>query len=204
MWRVIPILLSALLLSCAGEETAELTSQILPQESGAPPRSQGSWDLVDGMMLSLEDGRLSMIDGPRDWALADRVIGLPTVSEAGDQIAYCRQGDGIELASIEVWDLAGGARRGPRVLADGDRPALSPDGEWVAFVSGRTGIASLWAVPFEGGAAAQLTNRGLASPAVHGRAPVGFVPPPHEGPPRFENDQLVWDSPVGVHAVELP
>ena len=204
MWRVIPILLASFALACAVEESTATSPQPLLRDAGAPPSLRGSWVLVDALTLSLQDGRLSMADGQDAWLLADRVIGAPVVNDAGDRLAYCRQGEGVELASIEVWELSAGARRGPRFLTDGDRPALSPDGELVAFVSGRTGIASVFVVPFAGGDALQLTNVGIERPGAPGQAPVGFVPPPHEAPPRFDDDQLVWDSPRGSHAVELP
>jgi len=202
MWRVIPVLLAVVLTSCGAQAPDAASAPI--QDAGAPPRLAGEWTLAGGTRLLLQDGHLSLVDGPDVWTLADRVIGPPAVSDAGDRIAYCRQGEGVELGSIEVWELGEGARQGPRVLAGGDRPALSPSGEWVAFVSGRTGIASLWLVPFAGGDAVQLTNRGLESRWIPGQAPAGFVPPPHEGPPRFDGDRLVWRSPAGEHSLELP
>jgi hypothetical protein len=79
------------------------------------------------------------------------------------------------------------------VLADAegvdDRGSVSPDGVTVVFVSGRTGIASLFRTTIHGGAAVQLTNVGIALPEVaelagdevdvaEDAAPVGFVPPP--------------------------
>lgn len=61
---------------------------------------------------------------------------------------------------------------------------VSPDGAWVAFVSGNTGLASVWAVRLPTAeqprpAPIQLTNRGLeAAPRTPGTAPEGFVPVP--------------------------
>jgi len=192
------------LLSCASVPDGGAESRVVLEESDVPPRLRGAWELGGGVRLELEDGWLWFRDGPDRWIAADRVIGAPAVSGAGDRIAYCRQGDGIELASIEVWELENGERRGPVFLTDGDRPALSPDGEWVAFVSGRTGIASLWIAPFAGGEAIQLTNRDLERRRIPGEVPRGFVPPPHLSAPQFDGDRLVWRSPAGEHAVELP
>ena len=65
-----------------------------------------------------------------------------------------------------------------------DRPVVSPDGAWVAFVSGHTGVASWYVldlptpgeiVPVE--RARQLTNVNLG-PRRPGFARTGFTPPP--------------------------
>lgn len=77
------------------------------------------------------------------------------------------------------------------VLADAegvdDRPAVSPDGKTVVFVSGRTGIASLWVTDLAGAPAVQLTNRSLVQ-SEDGSEPKGFVPVP------VMADALTWQS----------
>ena len=92
-----------------------------------------------------------------------------------------------------------------------DSEALSPDGRWVAFVGGDTGIASVWAVqvPTDGGKAPppiQLTNIGLETQRrAPGQAPVGFVPLPDDGPLRWLDARTVAWTAAGVeHTVELP
>ncbi|MCB9687201.1 MAG: hypothetical protein H6735_19330 [Alphaproteobacteria bacterium] len=85
-----------------------------------------------------------------------------------------------------------------------DRPALSADGTRVAFVSGRTGLASVWIVPFEGGEPRQLTNVGLRRVKGSTGAPEGFVPPPIDDGMHFEGEVLTWTAPDGVHRVEAP
>lgn len=55
-------------------------------------------------------------------------------------------------------DLSGGAVR--QITFDGLRkvqPIVSPDGVWVVFGSSRSGNWDRFLVPFEGGAARQLT-----------------------------------------------
>lgn len=88
-----------------------------------------------------------------------------------------------------------------RVLVDAswnaDRPALSDDGRWVAFVSGRSGFASVWIVAFEGGEPRQLTNVGVAREKGATGAPAGFVPPPVDGSLRFDGEALTWTGPDG-------
>jgi hypothetical protein len=89
------------------------------------------------------------------------------------------------------------------VLADAegvdDRGSLSPDGVTVVFVSGRTGMASLFRTTIHGGAPVQLTNIGLTRPELpelsgdevdvaEDAAPAGFVPPP------VSSDVVTWLS----------
>ena len=57
-----------------------------------------------------------------------------------------------------------------------DRPVWSPDGGRVLFVSGRSGLASLWVMGRDGTKEVQLTNVDLRW--KRGAAPVGFVPVP--------------------------
>lgn len=206
MVRLSPLLGLALLVSCTTATTPLPDSEPLLVEAGAPPRLRARWPLSDGAAVRLADGHLSLEQGRDSWPVADDVIGVPTIDAEGARFVYCRQADGLGLASIEAWARTGdGGWDGPRVLDDhADRPAISPDGERVAFVSGRTGIASLWLVPFAGGEAIQLTNVGLEDRRVPGQPPAGFVSPPHQGPPRFDGAALVWDAPDGTHRVVLP
>lgn len=97
--------------------------------------------------------------------------------------------------------------RDPVVITDEgnpDRVALSPDGEQVAWVSGASGLASVWTAPTVAGAVPrQLTNVGLEDlPREPGQPPAGWVAPPHDESLRFEGDRLVWDSPQGPQSVE--
>jgi hypothetical protein len=76
-----------------------------------------------------------------------------------------------------------------------DRPVLSPDGQWVAFVYAPQGIASLGILPFAGGEPRQLTNVGLEQQKRRpGEPPEGFVPVPTDDSLHFEGDRLVWST----------
>jgi hypothetical protein len=104
-------------------------------------------------------------------------------------------------ARIQVTDLEG--------AEDGE--TLSPDGRWVAFVGGETGIASVWVarVPAAGAPPhppIQLTNVGLeARPRTPGQAPEGFVPPPDRGALRWAGDRTVTWTAGGVeYSAEVP
>lgn len=79
------------------------------------------------------------------------------------------------------------------VLADAegvdDRPSVSPDQKTVVFVSGRTGVASLWVTTLEGAEPVQLTNKDLIVGEERTGPPEGFVPPP------VMADRIEWASP---------
>jgi len=91
-----------------------------------------------------------------------------------------------------------------------DGEAVSPDGRWVAFVGGDTGIASVWAVaiPTPGAAPGkpiQLTNVGLESaPRQPGQPPAGFVPVPDAAPLRWLDDRTVaWEARGVTYTAEV-
>jgi hypothetical protein len=139
-----------------------------------------AWSLAHGVLL--RDGEV----------VATEVVGLPAFGGPIAVVARVVEPPvGTELLVIS--DL--GVKRVLDVAERPDRPAVSPDGRHVAFVSGRTGLASVWLLELETGALVQLTNLGLLP--AKGGAPEGFVPPPHLGPPAFEGDALVWSSPSG-------
>lgn len=177
-----------LLLSCAGDAD-------LPPETEGNPQWAGSWEAPAGELV--QDGATLSLDG---HVIATDVLGTPAI--VGDRVALVRRPEtSVSVSVLQVLTLGGE----PVTLVDEgspDRVALSPDAQWVAFCWGKTGISSVWAVPFSGGEPVQLTNVDLVR-GVDGE-PVGFVPPPHTGPLRFEGDTIVWDSPDGTHRVELP
>jgi hypothetical protein len=90
-------------------------------------------------------------------------------------------------------------------LGAADRPVLSPDGGWVAFVYAPAGVAAIGLVPFEGGPPVQLTNVGVERHKHEpGVPPDGFVPVPHDDSLAFAGDRLVWDTPAGRQSVRVP
>lgn len=68
------------------------------------------------------------------------------------------------------------------VLADGDgvddRPSVSPDGKTIVFVSGRTGVASLWRTTTDGAEPVQVTNSHIEAGVERNGDPEGFIPTP--------------------------
>lgn len=142
------------------------------------------------------------------WELRDHALirdGQPVASDvhglvayAGDTLAFARVVEppvGTELVVIR----AGKERRLLGPAEQPDRVALSPDGRHIAYVSGHTGLASVWVLDLNGGEPVQLTNVGLR--VAKGGRPDGFVPPPHLLPPVFDGDRLTWDSPEGPQSV---
>lgn len=79
-----------------------------------------------------------------------------------------------------------------KTLADSDgvddRASISSDGVTVVFVSGRSGISSLWRTTIDGAPAVQLTNTAIVASLEREGAPEGFVPPP------LSVDRVEWVS----------
>jgi hypothetical protein len=95
---------------------------------------------------------------------------------------------GVGNSAVMLTDASGALH----VIADSDgvddRPSISDDGVTVVFVSGRTGIASLWRTTLDGAPAVQLTNKDIVAGIERDGPPEGFVPPP------VMADRLEWVS----------
>lgn len=164
----------------------------------------GAWPVTAGRLVSL-DGRLVLQAGGETLPLADALVGAPVTSEDGRALAFCHRGDGASDSVLETARLhPGGALERWVLVAEGspDRVALDADGDRVAWVNSAGGVASVFVARFPNGAPEQVTNVGIVP--VPGEAPIGFVPPPHDGPLRFEGGGLAWSSPDGPQRVALP
>ncbi|HWD17016.1 MAG TPA: hypothetical protein VG865_10430, partial [Casimicrobiaceae bacterium] len=87
----------------------------------------------------------------------------------GDAIAF--------VCDDDIWrvDAAGGvARRLTDGLGETSTPALSPDGQWLAFVGRDEQHPEVYLMPFEGGAARRMTWLG-ADVQVRGFTPDGRI-----------------------------
>ena len=133
-----------------------------------------------GLALVTAEGELRL-RGPdgREQTLASDVKG--EVSDApGDALVATLEGGSRPRGDSAVFlsDRAGNVT----VLADGegvdDRPSVSPDQKTVVFVSGRTGVASLWRTTLDGAPPVQLTNQHVTVGEERTGPPEGFVPPP--------------------------
>ncbi len=105
----------------------------------------------------------------------------------GSAVVFSKVGEGQDphqpgTRQLTALDLASGQ---VKALTDGHfddgRPEFSPSSDWVLFVSGgRSGLASFWKVPANGGEPVQVTNMGLDQ--VDER----FVPTPY--------DKTIWSG----------
>jgi Tol biopolymer transport system component len=97
-------------------------------------------------------------------AIPHRITGL-TVSLDSGTLAYARPVSPQSFSSTgttNLWelDLATGQER--RLTADSavdNYPSYSPDGQWLAYISERSGSPQLWLLPRGGGKARPLTTR---------------------------------------------
>lgn len=114
------------------------------------------------------------------------------------------------LGETELWRIAlpdGSPEPVVQWPGSADRPSPSPDGRWLAFVSGRTGIAALWRVPLDGPLPVplergeQLTNH--ETRRAPGQPPPGFLPPPTSEGPDWEGSTLRWTAGGRAHALAV-
>ena len=197
--RLIPlnIALVAALVACAPEAPRG-------EETEGRPVWDGAWEVAAGRVVSIE-GRLVLRAASGSLTLADELVGAPAVSDDGQRLALCRRGEGPGDSVLETLRIGEDGIVGRWVLeAEGspDRVALDPAGERVAWVNGAGGVAAVFLATFPDGVPVQLTNVDVER--VPGQAPLGFVPPPHDGPLRFEGGALVWASPDGPQRQVLP
>ncbi len=145
----------------------------------SPDGSKVAFTTSDGD-LHVEDvqgGKLAKVPG---------VYG-PSWNPDGTAVIYSKVGDGQDVhrpgtRSVTSMNIMTGEVKS---LTDGrfddGRPEFTPSSDRVIFVSGaRTGLASFWTVPAEGGQAVQLTNIGQQ------QVNELFVPTPYE--------QTIWSG----------
>jgi len=80
---------------------------------------------------------------------------MPALSPDGSKVAFVWRGD------IWVASSTGGRAYAVTNHVEYDAyPVFSPDGQWIAFLSNRSGSSDIWVVPTQGGTARQLTIAG--------------------------------------------
>ena len=105
-------------------------------------------------------------------ALSMRYLGVSgvAISPDGSRVAYVvreplMEGDKSEYLS-HIWVAASDGSRNARFTrgeSSASGPAFSPDGEWLAFTTARSGSNQIWVIPMGGGEARQVTD---AKPGV--------------------------------------
>ena len=115
-------------------------------------------------------------DAPADdrWtpALSMRYLGVSgvAISPDGSQVAYVvreplMEGEQSEYLS-HIWVAASDGSRNTQFTrgeSSASSPAFSPDGQWLAFTTARSGENQIWVLPLAGGEARQVTD---AKPGV--------------------------------------
>lgn len=145
MRRVSWLLLSSFALACSSDESPP---EVLG-ERAAPSVLRAESDLLGAGVL-----------GPPALLAAGRRVEARATDEPGES---------------DLWLVEASGAAAPLAPARGpdEMPMALPD-DRVAFVSGRTTVASIWIVDPSSGLALQITNRGLLA----GKPWSGFVPPP--------------------------
>lgn len=150
-----------------------------------------------------EDRRLvAQEPGGAPVLLDEGVLPELALSQDGTRLAWARGGPETVLVwsplppdgTLRVVDASPCAK---------DRPAFSPDGRRLAFVSGCSGIASLWVLDLDSPSPPlQVTNVGLTR--VPGQEPQGFVPPPEGRDLTWQGDTLVWTARGRTWSARVP
>ncbi|MFK7928163.1 MAG: hypothetical protein AB8H79_08225 [Myxococcota bacterium] len=183
-----------ILVACQGLPTTETTVEVVGDrvlervsDEAAPAESEGH--PVWRVRQTLPDGR-RLVQDAEGIFLDEEQVGADPISAVairGSRFVFADRLDGDPVSKLVV---CGERCRTLVTVGHPDRVALSEDGEMVAYVAGSHGLPAIFVSPFAGGEARQLTNAGLHR-HFPGKPP-GFVPPPQDGPLRFEGSELVW------------
>lgn len=186
-----PIALLLLTAACGGPPAPADPARL-------PARGQGA-----AALNQAQEPPAPVAPGEESDRVPEGPLGPERLDAAGQRRVVARRLPGALWTELVVAERVGEGWGPDRVLVSGranaDRPAISPDGEHVAFVSGLTGLASIWVMPFAGGEEPeQITNVGLhLARSAPGKPPAGFLPPPVVDDLRFDGDDLVWTGPDG-------
>ena len=123
----------------------------------------------DALFVVTEQGDLERIGAAGRALVATRVLGEPALLADGS-IVVAQLGDEPGESDLQWLRKGTTATLAPAAGPD-EMPIALPDGR-VAFVSGRTGLASLWVIDLATQSLQQLTNVGRT------RVDAEFVPPP--------------------------
>lgn len=176
------VLLLALLSACSDP----------PPESGPVAQSPVARDGAVTPIVEVD----ASVPPETDLLVTEGVVGSIASSASGHRHAWSRKVEGAMSTELVVEE----AGEEHIVVSEGnpDRPALSPDGQWLAYVSAESGWASVYVLAFDGGEPLQVSNVGLQPHKGEGMPP-GWTAPPMDESLAFDGDALVWDSPEGTH-----
>jgi hypothetical protein len=106
-------------------------------------------------------------DGVIPVLLTHEPSDIPTDSK-GDLIAFSSRRDGDWEAYVMNLDGSQVTNLSQSPTSNDGLPAISPDGQWVAFVSDRSGRQAVWVVPTTGGQATHLFDLSAGTPWAEG------------------------------------
>ena len=139
-----------------------------PFEERTPVRNAVAKLLVLAVGLSAPAApRLRAAAPPESWTpelmMQVKRIGSVQVSPDGKQVVYAvreavMEGDRSEYRTQLYLHRPDGGGPLTQGAASCDDPQWSPDGRWVAFISGRSGKKNLWVIRPAGGEAQQLSD----------------------------------------------
>jgi hypothetical protein len=172
-----------------------------------PPEATRVEDARSRSSSSILAAAVAEGDSEVDVAGASGIVGQPAFDASGTRKVWVRRLEGsvfTELVVAEWIDAAWVEEVRIVGRSNPDRPTIDSEGNTVAFVSGVSGLASVYVVAFDGSTdPMQLTNVGLAdlrrSP---GSPPDGFVAPPIDDSLQFDGDWLTWNGPTAPLAVQ--
>lgn len=179
----------------SGPDEATLSRSASPEHTDGvlafrTPSPDGRWE------VRVADGGALALIGPDG---ADEVA-----PDALREVAFSPDGRRLVFArgwgDTDLWVVDVPPQGPPERLTDHpgpeDRPLFDPDGARLAYVSGASGIASVWILDLAApDAPRQLTNVGVEQrPRAPGRPPEGFVPPPDGVRWEWTSEGLRWTA----------
>ncbi len=89
------------------------------------------------------------------------LVGRVAIHPERYQVVYQEQQANQKTNEVDSWLMTVEPGEGPRRFTSGTTdtsPAFSPDGQWLAFLSKRSGSRQIWGMPTTGGEARQVTH----------------------------------------------
>lgn len=177
--------------------------------TGAPMDGHPGGSTVSGDVTAVVDegGALSVSIGASTRTVDTGVDRRMAIAPDERFLVYAKEGF---MDETDLWrvDLPNGpVTRLTDWRGSEDRPVISPDGRRLAFVSGKTGVASLYVVdlPLDGtpipvDLVTQLTNTALG-PLRPGFPRTGFTPPPSGTDYSWTPNGLTWSAKGAEYSV---
>jgi eukaryotic-like serine/threonine-protein kinase len=149
---------------------------VVQQLAGGEPVTVGSWPgVVTSMPAWSPDGARLMLRSPRGIEIVPALGGVPRLLVASSAEfrpawgAWAPEGNAVAYTSADtvyIRDLDADSTRVLAISSQAHSPAWSPDGKWIAFVSGNIQYAtignlapsSIWVAPAAGGTPTRVTE----------------------------------------------